>query len=192
MSRLAEKAGKVDRRPYIPMLAEDNIRRGFFEPDQFRAVVGQLPADLQPVFEVPYITGWRVRSEILTRQWHHVDFDAGWLRLEPGETKNREGRMFPLTPELRAVLERVRAARRSSGCHGRWGRASFTSREISLREVCESRERRGSASPRGGGEKSGRSDGAARRGHRPVVPVGSRPAAGRYSLSSGAPCTSRG
>lgn len=26
--------------------------------------------------------------------------------MDPGETKNREGRMFPLTPELRAVLER--------------------------------------------------------------------------------------
>ena len=26
----------------------------------------------------------------------HVDFEAGWLRPEPGETKYREGRMFPL------------------------------------------------------------------------------------------------
>ena len=109
MFRLAEKAGKVDRRPYIPMLAEDNIRTDFFEHDQFQAVVHQLPDDLQPVFEVTYITGWRVRSEILTRQWHHIDFDAGWLRLEPGETKNRDGRMFPLTPELREILERQRA-----------------------------------------------------------------------------------
>ena len=39
-----------------------------------------------------YITGWRVKSEILTRQWAHVDFHSGWLRLEPGETKNAEGR----------------------------------------------------------------------------------------------------
>jgi integrase len=28
------------------------------------------------------------------------------LRLEPGETKNRDGRNFPLTPELREVVER--------------------------------------------------------------------------------------
>jgi len=53
-----------------------------------------------------YITGWRVKSEILTRQWAHVDFHSGWLR--PGETKNAEGRQFPLTPALRAVLERQR------------------------------------------------------------------------------------
>jgi len=44
----------------------------------------------------------------MTRQWRHVDFDAGWLRLEPGETKNGEGRMFPLTPKLRTILERQR------------------------------------------------------------------------------------
>ncbi|PYM68673.1 MAG: hypothetical protein DME10_26530 [Candidatus Rokuibacteriota bacterium] len=30
---------------------------------------------------------------------------AGWLRLEPGETKNGEGRQFPLIPALRSVLE---------------------------------------------------------------------------------------
>ena len=52
--------------------------------------------------------GWRVASEILTRQWKHVDFNAGFLRLEPGETKNGPGRMFPLIPELRAVLEAQR------------------------------------------------------------------------------------
>ncbi len=63
-------------------------------------------------------------------------------------------------------------------CHGRWGSESFTSREISLREVCESRGRSGSASPRGCGEFAGRRDDAARKGRRPVVPFGSRPAAG--------------
>ena len=53
------------------------------------------------------------QSELLTRQWSHVDFQAGWIRLEPGETKNREGRMFPMTPTLRAVLERQRARTRA-------------------------------------------------------------------------------
>lgn len=39
MFRLGERAGKVNQRPYIQMLREDNVRCGFFEPDQFRAVV---------------------------------------------------------------------------------------------------------------------------------------------------------
>lgn len=86
------------------MLQENNTRTGFFEPEQFQAVLQKLPDHLKPVFQVAYITGWRAPSEILTRKWQHVDLKAGWLRLDPGETKNTEGRMFPLTPELREVL----------------------------------------------------------------------------------------
>ncbi len=108
MFRLGERAGKVVRRPSIDMLQENNARTGFFERDEFDAVLAHLPADLKAVFEVAYVSGWRVKSEILTRQWAHVDLQSGWLRLEPGETKNTEGRQFPLTPYLRAVLERQR------------------------------------------------------------------------------------
>jgi integrase len=95
-------------RPTFAMLREDNARKGFFERDQFDAVLAQLPAYWQPVFELAFITGWRTRSEILTREWKHVDFEHGTLRLEPGETKNGEGRNFPMTMALRAVLERQR------------------------------------------------------------------------------------
>jgi integrase len=119
MLRLEERAGKVVGRPYIAMLEEHNTRKGFFEEDQFRAVLANLADDLRPVFEVAYITGWRVKSEVLTRQKSHLDLMAGWLRLEPGETKNGEGRMFPLLPRLRAVLEaqveRTRAVEQETG-----------------------------------------------------------------------------
>ena len=100
--RLAGK--KVGQVPRFQMLQENNTRKGFFEPEQFQAVLKHLPEHLKPVFEVAYITGWRVPSEVLTRKWQHVDLAANWLRLDPGESKNSEGRMFPLTPELRDVL----------------------------------------------------------------------------------------
>ncbi len=106
--RLGARAGKVAVRPEVQMLHVENARQGFFEVDQYRAVVGHLADYLKPVAQVAYITGWRTKSELLSRQWRHVDLDAGWLRLDPGETKNGEGRMFPLTPELRAVLEAAR------------------------------------------------------------------------------------
>jgi len=61
---------------------------------------------LKLVFQVAYITGWRVPSKVLTRRWQHVDLEGGWLRLEPGESKNYEGRMFPMTPELTGILAR--------------------------------------------------------------------------------------
>lgn len=109
MFRLGVKAKKLAHRLDVEMLHEDNVRTGFFERDTFEAVLKHLPEDEQPVAEVAYITGWRVPTELLTRQWRHVDFTNGWLRLEPGETKNGEGRMFPLFPNLRAVLERQKA-----------------------------------------------------------------------------------
>jgi integrase len=126
MFRLGERAGKIVRRPFIDLLQEHNARTGFFERHEYDAVLAQLPDDLQPVFAVAYLTGWRVKSEILTRQWVHVDFQSGWLRLEPGETKNAEGRQFPLTPALRTVLERQRGPSRSKRPRTRSSRGCST------------------------------------------------------------------
>lgn len=108
--RLGLDAGRLVHRPHVPMLEVRNARKGFFHREQLENLLKHLPDYAQPVVHVAYITGWRVRSEILTRQWKHVDLVGGWLRLEPGETKNGEGRQFPLTPELRTVLEAQRMA----------------------------------------------------------------------------------
>ena len=35
-----------------------------------------------------------------------MDWTGGFVRLEPGQSKNRGGRAFPITPALRQVLER--------------------------------------------------------------------------------------
>src|SRR5437899_1860628 len=105
---LGIQAQKILHRPYIPMLREDNTRQGFFEPAQVEAVKRHLPAALKPLLTFGAVTGWRLR-EVLRLTWAQVDFGAGTVRLEPGTTKNRLGRMFPLTPELRAMLEAQRA-----------------------------------------------------------------------------------
>ena len=105
MFTLAIRAGKVASKPYIAKLHMNNARKGFFEIEQFEAVHQHLPQEVKPVVVTAYVTGWRVHDEILTRQKKHLDLHAGWLRLEPGETKNLEGRMFPLTPMLREALE---------------------------------------------------------------------------------------
>jgi integrase len=95
---------RLTYRPKFPHLAENNARKGFFERPEFEAVASHLPLFLQPVAWVCYLTGWRPKAEILTREWKHVDFRQGWLRLEPHETKNGDGREVPFGAELRAVL----------------------------------------------------------------------------------------
>jgi integrase len=105
---LALRAGKVANKPEIVLLSLNNARKGFFEPEQVRALLAHLPPYLKPVAQAAYITGWRAYAELLSRQWRHLDLTNGWLRIEPGESKNLEGREFPLTPELRALLEAQR------------------------------------------------------------------------------------
>lgn len=109
MFTLAIQAGKLMARPHIPMLREDNVRTGFFEREQYEAVKAKLPGPLQPVVTFAYITGWRIMSEVLPLQWRQVDLDGGTVRLDAGTTKNREGRVFPLTVELKQLLEAQKA-----------------------------------------------------------------------------------
>ena len=67
-----------------------------------------------------YHTGWRTKSEVFPLTWAQVDWDGGCIRLEPGTTKNREGRAFPITPALRAILERrLEFTRRCERAQGR-------------------------------------------------------------------------
>ena len=100
---------RSDDIPNIEMLTEASPRKGFFERSAFESVRRHLPPELQPLLTCAYITGWRLKSELLTRTWAHVDFTHNWLRLEPGETKNDEGRQFPLIAELREALLQQRA-----------------------------------------------------------------------------------
>jgi integrase len=111
MFSLAVQGGKLYARPHIPMLAENNVRTGFFEREQFETLRGHLPEPVQPVVTFAYVTGWRIRSEVLTLQWRQVDLDAGTVRLDPGTTKNGEGRVFHLTAELRTLLDTQRTIR---------------------------------------------------------------------------------
>lgn len=111
MFKLARKLIPVP--PTIELLAERNRRTGFFEEEQFRAVLAKLPEYVRAVAQVAYITGWRVPSEILTREWRHVDFAGGWLILEPGEAKSEEPRRFPLDPQLRPILQPLHDAKKA-------------------------------------------------------------------------------
>ena len=86
-------------------------RTGFFEAEAFNAVRAHLPAELRPMITFAYITGWRIASEVLPLEWRNVDFTSGEVRLDPGTTKNGEGRVFVMTADLRRLLEAQRDER---------------------------------------------------------------------------------
>ena len=114
MFTLAVEQGRLQHVPHISKLRESRPREGFFERDQFEAVRARLPEAVRGVVTFAYCTGWRVPSEVLTLTWPQVDFRAGTVRLETGTTKNGEGRVVMLTPELRACLEAQHAATRDA------------------------------------------------------------------------------
>lgn len=108
MFSLAVQAAKLHYKPHFPMLRENNIRKGFFERDQYLALLKHLPEAMRPIVTFAYVTGWRINSEVLPLQWRQVDLSAGEVRLDPGTTKNGEGRVFYLTPELQELLQAQR------------------------------------------------------------------------------------
>ena len=118
---LAVRGGLLPAKVEVDNVKVSNARQGFFERADFEAFRAALPAEIRPVVTFAYLTGWRIRSEILPLTWDRVDFKAGIVRLEPGTTKNDEGRQFPITalPELeaalRAQLEATRAAEKRTG-----------------------------------------------------------------------------
>jgi len=105
---------KVGQVPYIPMLKESNTRKGFFEYDEYLALTDALPSHLKPVAIFAYHTGWR-RGEILFLTWDKVDLNQGVVRLDPGETKNEDGRTIYLNEELLREM-RTLHSKRNLGC----------------------------------------------------------------------------
>ncbi len=118
MLRLASRNVKLLRVPPIDLLREAPAREGFFEAHQYEAVRRQLPEDLRAAIAIAYTYGWR-KSEILSLERRQLDLRAGTLRLDPGTTKNGEGRTVYLTPEIKGILasqvERVEGLQRKLG-----------------------------------------------------------------------------
>jgi integrase len=104
MFNLALQTERIIKKPYIPSLEENNARKGFFEQAEYEAVLAKLSEHLRPVVTFAHATGWRIRSEVLPLTWSQVDMETGTVRLEVGETKNKDGRLIYLTAELRSLL----------------------------------------------------------------------------------------
>jgi integrase len=87
----------VEKIPPIKKLAEGNVRKGFVSPEQYRALLEELPAHLRGITVVAFHVANR-KGELLKLEWEDVDLDGEppVFTLWPGETKNREGRTLPI------------------------------------------------------------------------------------------------
>jgi integrase len=111
MFNLSIQAGRCAQRPYIPMLRENNARTGFFEADEFLALIRILPEYLKPMITFAYYTGWR-RREILGLKWNQVDLHEKISRLNAEQAKNGTGRLVAVDGELAAILQEQYEARK--------------------------------------------------------------------------------
>jgi integrase len=119
MLRLAYKNRKLTRLPLFDLPKDGPPREGFFERGQYETVRRRLAPDLQAAVTIAYTYGWRTQSEVLILERRQLDLEAGTLRQDPGQTKNDDGRLVYLTPELKTLLaaqvERIHVVERKTG-----------------------------------------------------------------------------
>jgi integrase len=107
MFSLGQKATppKVLRRPAFPTLQENNVRKGFLEDAESRKLIASNPELwFRCLVELGRTYGWRV-GELLGLRVRHVDLLQRTIRLEPGTTKNRDGRQVTMTTPVYELLE---------------------------------------------------------------------------------------
>ena len=82
------------------MLEENNVRTGFVTQEQYKALTEKAAGEpwLRTMLALGYTYGFR-RAELLDMRCGQVDLLGRRIRLNPGETKNDEGRTVALTDE---------------------------------------------------------------------------------------------
>jgi integrase len=111
MFRLAVESGKLRFTPHIPMLGENNARQGFVDHGVFLALREHLPTYLKGPITFLYLSGWRL-GEMKALEWRDVELTGNVVRLRPEVSKNKDGRLLPLSGELLEIVERAKAQRR--------------------------------------------------------------------------------
>jgi integrase len=114
MFSLAVKARKLPETPYIEMCKLSNVRKGFLDPEQYTRLRHELPDYLKSLSSLAYFTGMR-RREICLLRLEQVNLRDAEIRLDPGTTKNNEGRTIPLTGELLQILK-IHLEKRAAEC----------------------------------------------------------------------------
>ena len=100
---LASTPPKVYRVPSFPHLAENNMRTGFLEDNHYRKLVEGSDLWFRAMVEVGRTYSWRI-SELREMKVRQVNLLNRTIRLEPGTTKNGEGREVSMTAAVYELL----------------------------------------------------------------------------------------
>ena len=96
---------KVQRIPiFPPRLKENSPRSGFVDDAQYRTLCDKCKESwLRAFLAVGYSFGFRA-GELLKMRVRQIDLLGRTIRLEPGTTKNKEGRVVKMTEEVYLLL----------------------------------------------------------------------------------------
>jgi integrase len=109
--KLAVERGQLNSVPKIRHKSEkDNVRQGFFEDSEFRALEASLPKYLADYAYFAYRSAWR-KTSIARMRWDHYDEVAQCIRLDGKDWKNRDSQIVMLDDKLTALMERRKKAR---------------------------------------------------------------------------------
>lgn len=100
---LASTPPKVYRVPSFPHLVENNVRTGFLEDAQYIKLIGGSEPWFRAMVEVGRTYGWRI-GELRDMKVMQVNLLNRTLRLDPGTTKNGEGREVSMTKAVYELL----------------------------------------------------------------------------------------
>jgi integrase len=90
------------------MVDPQNVRLGFIEVPTFRKILELMCDSLKLFFVLAYHSGCR-SGELKNLKWSQVyqrPDSQGYIELEPGTTKNKEGRHLPIYGDMEAWLDK--------------------------------------------------------------------------------------
>jgi integrase len=130
-------------RPYIPHLKENSPRKGFISDRQYLALANATAKHglwLRSLLECGYSYGCRL-GELLNLKVRQVSLEERAITLDPGTTKNGEGRLLPMSEKVFELMEQCVAGKGPEQCvFTREHRRGALTREPNVHGVCGVKE----------------------------------------------------
>jgi integrase len=127
---------KVLRMPAFPHLRENNVRKGFLEDAQLQSLMKDAELWFRALVECGRTYGWRV-SELLNMRVEQVNTAQRVIRLEPGTTKNNDGREVFMTDSVHALLSAcVRGKKPDAAVFTRSGGSAVRDFRVTWERAC--------------------------------------------------------